>query len=325
MPPIPLNVLTLYADLLEQAETASPDEGTVVATTIKGIRYLRLQRWVGASRTVEHLGRADDPDILVRVEEIQAAMARRAERRKTVTALARLISGPSSALGKVLDVIAAAGLFRRGVLVGTGAYQCYAPLVGHTLPSSALMTQDLDLATADLALSADEPLDKMETILRRADPSFTGVPSLDPRAPPARFRAASGFIVDLLTPRLRRSDKSPMPMTNLGAGAIPIQQLDWLIREPATALALHGAGILVKVPQPARYAVHKLIVAQKRPASEGPKRQKDLIQAKALLDALANQNPFALEDALADARKRGREGWSQPIDRSLKEIERLKL
>ena len=119
---IPLNIQTLYADLQQQVAMASRDEATVVATTIAGIRYLRLQRWVGASRVVEHLGRADDPEVVARADAAQAEMARRQDRRRLVSTLRRLIPGPATTLGKVLDTVSHAGLFRRGaVLVGTAA------------------------------------------------------------------------------------------------------------------------------------------------------------------------------------------------------------
>lgn len=321
--PVPLSVLTLYADLVQQVETASRDEATVVATTVRGQRYLRLQRWVGTTRTIEHLGRADNPEVAARALGATAEMGRRAERRKLVAALRRLIPGPMAKLGKVLDAFADAGLFERGaVLVGTAAFQCYSPVVGAALPAAALTTQDADLATADLALAGDNAEATMTTILHRADPTFASVPGLDGRALPSRFRSRDGFLVDLLTPRLRRTDRDPMPLPHLGAGAVPMQQLDWLIAEPIKVVALHGSGIGIKVPQPARYAVHKLIVAQKRDAGQSAKRSKDLVQATALIDALRGTMPYAITDALEDARARGREGWARPIERSLAEIKR---
>lgn len=143
MDTIPLNIQTLYADLIQQVETASCDEATVVTTTVKGIRYIRLQRWVGTTRTVEHLGRADDPDIQARAESARREAGRRAERRTTVSALRRLLPGPTPKLGKVLDATAHAGLFEGGaVLIGTAAYQCYSPVVGVRLPSGSLTTND---------------------------------------------------------------------------------------------------------------------------------------------------------------------------------------
>lgn len=318
---IPLNIQTLYADLQQQVATASQDEATVVATTVAGIRYLRLQRWVGASRAIEHLGRADDPQVIARAEAARAEMARRQERRRLVSTLRRLIPGPANALGRVADAVAHAGLFRRGaVLIGTAAYQCYPPLLGAVLPAATVMTQDLDLATVDLALDAEIESDSMLAILQRAEPSFAALPGLDPRAPPSRFRDAQGFVVDLLTPQRRRSDRDPMPLKGLAAWATPLQHLDWLIAEPVPAIALHGAGVPVMLPQPARFAVHKLILAQKRAAHELAKSRKDLAQAAAMVEALRLDAPFALDDALEDARRRGRDGWARPLERSLAQI-----
>jgi hypothetical protein len=130
-------------------------------------------------------------------------------------------------------------------------------------------------------------------------------------------------MVDVLTPNLRRNDKNPMPLKRLAAGAIPLQHLAWLLDEPVQAAALHGAGIPIRIPAPARYGVHKLIIAQKRSA-ENVKRQKDLLQAKSLMEVLAETDPWAWKDALDDACSRGRGGWAQPIERSLREISAAK-
>jgi hypothetical protein len=323
MAQIPLSISTLYSELAELAMQAGGEQGTVLRKVERGITYLRLQRWVGASRVVEHLGRADDPAVQARAEAAKAGMARRTQRRELVSLLRKALPGPSPQLGKILDAVASAGLFRRGVvLVGTAAYQCYPPLVGSTLPAQSVMTQDADLATADLALTGDVEGETLEAILRRADPTFSGVPELDPRAFPSRFRNAAGFRVDVLTPRRRTDDAHPMPLRNLRAGAVPLQHLDWLIADAREAVVLHGAGVCVRVPRPERYAVHKLILAQKRDAANAVKRRKDLVQARALIEALEAQAPYDLEDALRAAEAKGKSGWAEPIRRSLKEIGR---
>ena len=192
-------------------------------------------------------------------------MAQAKKRRSLVSMLKRhRLASPIRILGEALGTIAETGLFSNGaVLVGTAAYMLYEPLVGHRLPAPTLMTGDLDLATASLALTADPP-ETMEAILRRADDSFTSIPQLDPRAPPSRFRNKDGFLVDLIALTRNRSDKNPVPLPALDAGAAPLQHLAWLIDDPVPAVALWGAGILVNVPQPARFAVHKLILAHRR-------------------------------------------------------------
>jgi hypothetical protein len=250
-------------------------------------------------------------------------MEQAGERRRLVSLLKRTgLAAPYRTMGATLDAIAHAGLFRNGaVLVGTAAYMMSEPLVGRRLPEPTLMTGDMDLATANLALRA-EPPERLETIIRRGDPSFEPVLQTRAKEPPSRFRTANGFLLDLITPTRRRSDRIPTPMEELDAGAAPLQYLAWLITDSAPTVALWGAGVSVNVPQPARFAIHKLILAQKRDGGSRTKRQKDLAQADALIDALELHDRYALHDALADAMSRGRGGWREPILRSLKELNR---
>ena len=314
------SVRTLFADLVQQVETA-PAAGSVYTRQRDGIEYVYAKLSVGRDRVDRFIGKSGDTEA-----EAQAALFRRGgerarSRREIVSMLKRhRLAGPDRALGAALDAIAFAGLFKQGaVLVGTGAYLLFEPLIGSRLPSPTLMTGDLDLATAKLALTADPP-ERMEDILRRADPTFEGIPQLDPRQPPSRFRNAEGYLVDLLTPTRSRMDQNPLPLKALDAGAAPLQYLDWLIKDPFPTVALWGAGIALLVPQPAKFAVHKLILAQRRDPTNRHKRFKDLAQARALIDALLIQDRYAIEDTLADAQGKGRTGWAEPIARSLKEI-----
>jgi hypothetical protein len=317
---IPLTLQTLYADLVQQAHSAPREAGSVYRQTVKGIAYFYARATVGETRRDRFLGRADDPAVQERAAAARAEGQRAAERRNTVRILrSQGVPAPSAELGRVLDALADEGLFSQAVLVGTAAYQCYAPIVGFELPSAALMTQDADLATASLAIQADDAETSLETILKRADKTFRAIPGLDRRALPSHFRSASGFLVDVLTPQLRRTDTNPMPLPRLAAGAAPLQHLGWLIDGPVAAAALHGAGVPIRVPAPARYAAHKLIVAQKRRINPA-KRQKDLLQAKALMEALKESDPWAMTDAIGDAASRGRDGWRRPIERSLREL-----
>jgi hypothetical protein len=325
MTPIPLTLQTLYADLVQQAHAAAPAGGSVYKQTIKGIDYLYTRTSVGESRRDRFLGRADEAATQERAAAAREQAKSTAERRETVRILrGQGMPAPSTELGRVLDALADAGLFKTAVLVGTAAYQSYSPILGVFLPAASLMTQDADLATASLALAGDEGDETLETILKRADKTFTGLPGLDRKAPPSRFRSKSGFLVDLLTPQLRRNDKNPMPLKQLAAGATPLQHLRWLIERPVQAVALHGAGIPIRIPAPARYGVHKLIIAQKRNA-ENVKRRKDLMQAKSLMEALAESDPWAWSDALADAKAQGKTGWAQPIARSMKELSKASV
>jgi hypothetical protein len=282
------------------------------------------------ARTIS-LGPADSPDAVAKAEAMAREMVFAKQRRSVVTSLGRVLPTPSRKLADVIAVIDDAGLFRpadgsRGlVMVGTAAFGSYSAMLGRLLPSASLMTGDVDFATAHLALAADgENADDagvtLEAILKRADPSFSGQMHLDHRQPSSQFRSSDGFMVDILTPTRSRNDANPMTIRALGAGAVPLQYLDWLITDAQQAAVLTGSGLLVTVPDPSRYAVHKLIIAS-QPGRNRQKANKDLAQASALIEAYASIGEAALiAELIDDARSRGRK-WREAIASSLSKTE----
>jgi hypothetical protein len=318
-----LNVQTLYADLAQSVTFSDTVAGSVFAQKIKGKTYLYATEKHGATRLQHYLGPAEDPDVLRRAEDIRRAAQDARLRRTTVSMLKRSgVPAPTLVMGRLMEAVANAGLFRKGlVLVGTGAYQVYSPLVGTALAATSLTTHDADLAAASLAIESDVSGESLLDVLLRADPTFTPQPGLDDRVPPKRFRSQAGLEVDVLTCyRSRKDDEKPVVLPGLECSAQPLRFLEYLIDEPIDAVALYGPGVRVRVPQPARYAVHKLIVAQVR-AKASTKWGKDLAQAAELLEALELYDPGAIEDALDDARSRGAR-WRKHIDASFAAIER---
>jgi hypothetical protein len=321
MKPLPLNVQTLYADLAQSVTFSTTLPASVFTQTIRGKPYLYAAEKHGAVRITRYLGLAEDPDTAERAENIRRAAQDAKVRRTTVSMLKRSgVPAPTIAMGRVLDAIAKAGLFNNGiVLVGTAAYQVYPAVVGAALSPAALTTQDADLAAASLAVTSDVEGESLLDVLKRADPTFTPQPNLDPRSPPRRFRSAAGLEVDVLTRHRTRADEErAVVMPGLKCSAQPMRYLEFLIADPIAAVALYGPGVPVTVPQPARYAVHKLIVAQVR-AEASVKRGKDLAQAKELITALGLADPRSVETAIANARHRGAK-WKAHLDRSLREI-----
>ncbi len=316
---------TLFAELVQQVETAGP-AGTVYTRERDGIEYYYAKMPVGVGRIDTFIGKVGEEEAETQVAELKRGMEQARERRRLVGLLRRSgFAAPHRTIGATLDAISHAGLFKNGaVLVGTTAYMMSEPLVGRKLPEPTLMTGDLDLATANLALRA-EPPERLETIIKRGDPTFAPVLHIRPNEPPSRFRTADGFLLDLITPTRSRTDVNPMPMNELDAGAAPLQYMDWLIADPVPTVALWGSGVPINIPQPARFAVHKLILAQKRDVGSRAKRRKDLAQADALIEALESYDPFDFHDTLVGAAAKGRQGWREPIIRSLNEINRGQL
>jgi hypothetical protein len=321
MKSLPLNVQTLYADLAQSITFSTTQPGSVFTQTIRGKPYLYAAEKHGAVRITRYLGLAEDPETTERAENIRRAAQDAKGRRTTVSMLKRAgLPAPTIAMGRLLEAIAKAGLFNNGiVLVGTAAYQTYPALVGAALSNAALTTQDADLAVASLAVASDMKGESLLDVIKRADSSFIPQPSLDPRTPPWRFRSAAGLEIEIITRHRTRADEEhPVAIPGLRCSAQPLRYLEFLIADPIPAVALYGAGVAVTVPQPARYAVHKLIVAQLRQDASA-KRGKDLLQARELITALHINHPGAVEDALEIARQRGRK-WKAAVDRSLREI-----
>ena len=205
MRPIPLNLMTLYADLAQNIDLLDATPGSIAT---KKRKYVYVTRKDGSARVERYLGVADDPAVEDEVARIRQAAEHAKALRNTVTMLKQgRIAAPSLVLGRILEVLANAGLFKRGMtLVGTAAYQTYSCVLGAYLPSSALMTNDIDLSVAEFVASDEE--EDIESILKRADPTFKPHWGAEDRLPRV-FRSSNGFSVDILT-RYGRGRKSPI-------------------------------------------------------------------------------------------------------------------
>ena len=317
---IPLNFQTLYADLLQSAEPHA-ERGSISRRTVKGRAYLYVTSKDGARRNQRSLGPADDPDVVAHAARIRTVAMRDAARRTTVSAVKRArIPSPILALGRVIEVVAHEGLFERGVvLIGTAAYQTYAGILGYYLPGAAIMTNDADLLVASFVSGGAQKID-LEAVLKRANSSFTAQMSMGERLPKL-FRADDGLQVDVLT-KLGRGRRSPVLVEPLGCSAEALPFMEYLAEESMEAVVLYGTGILVRVPPPLRFAMHKLLVAQEHRGRFLAKKAKDLTQARDLMAVFAETDPPALEDAFRAVRRRG-PTWRKAIDASMQEIDRL--
>lgn len=122
-------------------------------------------------------------------------------------------------------------------------------------------------------------------------------------------------MVEFLTPAFGEESVKPLP--SLGVSAQALNYLNYLIAEPIPAVALYRSGVLVQIPRPERFAIHKLIVADRRKG--GPdqlKARKDRGQAEFLVSILAEDRPDDLRAAFEDALARGMR-WRQRIEASL--------
>jgi hypothetical protein len=319
----PLTVQTAHSDLLARLQEDALLElgGTPVLRERGGRKYwYSVQRL--AERTVEKYLGPDTGEVRARVERAQAIkddLKQREKQRGRLTRMCREGGLPrlDARTGKILLALSKAGIFRLGgVLVGTHAFRCYPGLLGVEFPEARAVTEDIDFAALhSIAVALDDRLDPaLEDALRQIGP-FVARPSLHEQPTAWRDRE-SGTLVELLTTHEGADRDEPLELPALGAFAQPLRFLDYLIHQPVQAATLYRSGILVNVPQPARYAIHKLIVATRRAPSATAKAAKDIQQSAALIRVLAEDRPDELGDALVEARDRGT-SWRHHIDRGI--------
>ncbi len=304
---LPESVQTLYAELLDQAiqgeaeaAVTSAPQGSFVSKAIKGGTYWYLQRMEGDRKRQQYLGR-ESPSLLAWMAGVREARARldadAGQRARLCGMLAAGGAATESAPAvRVLSLLAQAGVFRMGgILVGTQAFSAYGNMLGVRFEQQALRTQDIDIAqdrSIGIALSVETAPLNVEKSLTGSDLGFSAVPAFDSRKPSTSFKVRGRDLrVDFLTPLFGRDSEEPVFLPALGVAAHPLRFLDYLIESPAQAVVVGFDGILVNVPDPARFAFHKLLISQRRPVSEQTKAAKDLRQAGALIELLLLDRP----------------------------------
>ena len=314
---IPLNVLTLYADLEQNVGPDTLDAATISRRLVSGQRRIYADIRRGDHRQQKYLGTVGDPAAEALAARYKRGASDARNRRKTITLLkgAGLVA-PDLAVGRIVEALARSQIFARGaVLVGTVAYQTYSPLIGALLTGRALATQDADLAATRLAIPHLAKGVDIQTALCRADATFVPKFSQGDRLP-KRFASQSGFVVEMLT-TLGRS-AAPVQIAGLGCAAMPLRFMEYLIEDPVDVVVLYGSGIRIRVPDPARYGVHKLIVHQVR--TNPAKKSKDLMQARELIEVYRARDPNHLDDMIADATRRGRT-WAKLVRDGLRLVD----
>lgn len=317
---LPASAQTAYAELHERVQIAetlrSPAAvtGTVAYKTIKGARYAywafkeldgrKREYYLGPAGptidAIEHARRAGAPVI--------DSVARQA-----AAALAHGCTATPARHFRVVKRLSDYQFFRAGgLLVGTHAFVALGNHLGVAW-DAATRTLDLDFAhagpggnvsvalPADLRANAHDALTSLELGFLPALGGSKGIASLyvNQRDPDLR--------VDFLTVT-RRAGRNEVHAPDLGVALSPLKFLDYLIDRPGQAVLIDRSdACLVNLPDPARYGLHKLIVAHER-GPRHPKHGKDIAQALALIHWHLDRAPDLLADAWADLADRGA-GW----------------
>ena len=333
---LPESVNTLYAELFELAihaeatrAAAGIPPGSFVSKEIRGQTYWYLQQSVGGEKTQQYLG-PESPTLLGWMDKVREARGELAEDTELLGRLASMLAAggahiENAAMIRVLELLADAGVFRLGgVLVGTHAFSTTANLLGVRFEHQSLKTQDVDIAqdpAIAVALLDREPRADIAEALTGSELPFHAVPSLDPRRPSTSFKIRGRELrVDFLTP-LRGPDSSrPVFLKSLQVSAFPLRLLDYLIETPVQAIVLgRRRPVLVQVPEPARFVLHKLWTSGRRDVSSHAKVAKDLRQAGQLAEVLLDERPDDLTRAWQALKRHGKA--RRQIRRTLEKLE----
>ena len=312
-----------YQDLLRLhlEDSASELVGSIEERHRNGRSYLYDKFRLGTEMKSRYLGEGT-PELRARLARAAELKAQGEARRKTMARLARVLRAEGLVAtdrdtGSLLLAFARAGVFRLGgTLVGTAAYALYQGELGVRFGSDELaQTGDIDFASFERLSVAlgdrveENPGDILQAL--RFDP----VPGVQDRQI-WKWRQSHGTaMVEFLTPAF--GDERVKPLPALGVSAQALNYLNYLIAEPIPAVALYRSGILVQIPRPERFAIHKLIVADRRHGGpDQAKSRKDRAQAAFLIAVLAEDRPDDLADAVEEARSRGPR-WQQRLEASL--------
>lgn len=323
---LPLNTQTAYSDLLGRLldDAIIDSGGKPIMKKVRGRGYWYARIHVGHKTRDRYLG-PDNPEMRERVERLrqheESRKARQKQRRQLVQVL-QVAGLPrvDAATGKVLQALGRAGVFRlRGVLVGTHAFRLYPYILGVEMPEALHATEDIDVAQYhEVSLGLDDEVDpKIQDALATVG-DLVPANSLYP-SQPTGYRVGEEALVELLTPNRGRDRDEPMELPALGVYAKALRFLDFLLADAMPAAVPYRYGVLVNVPQPNRYAVHKLIVASRRDSSASIKRHKDIVQAAALIHVLAEDRPEDLAMAWKEAQERGVQ-WQRALTRGAKAL-----
>jgi len=301
-----------YAEALDNAlirDVATGTGFTFLHREKSGRYYWYLQHGFAKKRRQYYVGPDDEPT-RARIEQQKArweAGKLEAPLMEKLVSMA-VVAGCNPIQARAYRVLSAAantGLFHAGgVLVGSYAFLAIGNMLGVSWRRDTTVTQDVDLAASDAAMIAIPPdVKPLGEVILESETGLLSVPMTDPKNPSTSFKVqGQDFRVDLITPQVGKPSAVKY-VRAIKSYAEPVAFLEYLLEDTQKALLLHKAGVIVNVPTPGRFALHKLVVSQRRPATERAKANKDRAQAAQVIACLLSQSPgdlwMALDAAMA--------------------------
>jgi hypothetical protein len=327
-----LSAQTAYAQLLDAARaaeltrTVSSLNGSFAKKVVKGRTYWYFQHTDLSGKLRQLYIGPDSDEIRELIGQSKTPSPRQALQPLARSALALGCGGVLARHFRVVRRLSEYGFFHAGgVLIGTHAFLSYGNMLGVRWGEAA-RTQDVDFAHAGknmaVALLSNIEIDthgaieslKMGFLPAMGATGKSGATYLISRDP--------DFQLDFVT-TLHRGGETPYEHPKLGIALQPLKFMEYLIEDVAQAALFCDEGaVVVNVPNPARYALHKLLVYGERTGTFLQKANKDILQAAALLTYYRAHRAWEVEKAWEDLVTRGK-GWTTRAKESLKVLGRV--
>ena len=312
---LPNSLSVQYSELMQNCVQPISD-GSNLSFKSKDInkkRYWYLYISIGTTRREHYLGE-ETTELLDRIDDEKSIWESNTDDRDLRQRLVNMLIGGGMTVlskdeGKVLALLERSGLFLAGAaLVGTVAFRAYANMLG-VIWSGNIGTQDLDIAVGNeytLALPRPKAPINLGQLILDSGMGFVEVPALNRKRPSTSFKIRNkDFRVDVLAPMRGRETTRPIELPDFGTYATPLRHLDYLLEDIQPTVLLYEHGIMINVPSPGRFAIHKCVVSQKRRSGSAEKIRKDLNQAEQLFRVLLDLRPADITLAVGAAESRG--------------------
>lgn len=327
---LPLSAQTAYAQLVDaalaanHARTVADLPGSFAHKTVKGRRYVYFQYREPSGRLRQIYVGPDNEQTraLMAVKSSPGAASALGPLARAAVAL-----GCQPILGdhfKVLRRLADYGFFRAGgVLIGTHAYLAAGNLLGVRW-GDANSTQDIDFAHAGKRVAIALPSNVVvptHDAINSLGMGLLPITALSGKSGARYLNPADpAFCLDFLAPQHR--DDEPYVHPQIGITLQPLKFMEYLLEDVHQAVVFCPQGTVVaSIPNPARYAMHKLLVYGERCGPDLAKAPKDLRQAASILSFYLDHREWEIFEAWNDMVSRG-PGWMKRAHEGLRALAR---
>ena len=301
----------LYSELLEELRSLSIPQTRGLSFVNKKIKtgmYWYTQYTIGAIKKQSFIG-PDSEELRGLIDQFKSNIKQASVDIEKAADLVRMLKqnkcySPLKGEFRVLQMLDTMGYFRAGgILVGSHAFFSYSNMLGVSFKGQDLRTSDIDLVPdTRIMLALPNNQGSFRDSVLGSGFDFFEIPKLNHKHPSTSFSSRKEDIkLDLLTPMHGKTSHKPVYIKAIDGYAEPIRFLDYLLDDVQQAAVIEGSGMLINIPHPARYAIHKLMLSARRPVADSLKRRKDLRQSELLIDILKEDDPHSLVAAFKAA------------------------